>query len=156
MTWTIIAVLIIVGFIFLLLEILVLPGTNVAGIIGFVLLIVGVWQAYATFGGKAGTITLIATVVVSAIILYYSLQAKTWRRVSLKSEISSKVNVVDEKKVKPGDRGKTISRLAPMGKAYINGVYVEVSSDGEFIDQNTEIEILKIDHNKIVVKPLNT
>jgi membrane-bound ClpP family serine protease len=155
MTWTIIAVLIIVGFVFLLLEILVLPGTNVAGIIGFVLLVVGVWQAYATFGGKAGTITLIATVIVSAILLYYSLQARTWRRVSLKSEISSKVNVVDNKKVKPGDTGKTISRLAPMGKAYVNGVYVEVSSDGEFIDQNTEIEIIKIDHNKIVVKPLN-
>ena len=155
MTWTIIAILIIVGFIFLLLEILVLPGTNVAGIIGFVLLIVGVWQAYAFFGGRAGTLTLIATVIVSAIILYYSLQAKTWRRVSLKSEINSKVNIVDKKKVKPGDTGKTISRLAPMGKAYVNGVYVEVSSDGEFIDQNMDIEIIKIDHNKIIVKPLN-
>ncbi len=155
MTWTIIAVLIIVGFIFLLLEILVLPGTNVAGVIGFILLVVGVWQAYAVYGGKSGTITLIATVVVSAIILYYSLQAKTWRRVSLKSEINGKVNIVDKNKVKPGDKGKTVSRLAPMGKAYINGVYVEVSSEGEFIDQNTEIEIIKIDHKKIIVKPLN-
>jgi len=154
MTWTIIAVLIIVGFIFLLFEILVLPGTNVAGIIGFVLLIIGVWQAYAVYGGKAGTITLIATVVVSAIVLYYSLQAKTWKRVSLKSEIKSKVNIVDADKVKPGDTGKTISRLVPMGKAYVNGVYVEVSSEGDFIDPNTEIEIMKINHNKIIVKPI--
>jgi membrane-bound ClpP family serine protease len=41
-----------------------------------------------------------------------------------------------------------------MGKAYVNGVYIEVSSDGEFIDQGTEIEIIKINHNKILVKRL--
>jgi membrane-bound ClpP family serine protease len=151
MTWTIIAVLIIVGFLFLLLEILVLPGTNIAGVLGFILIAIGVWQSFVVFGNLAGGITLAATVVLSIIALYYSLKSKTWQRAALNKEINSKVNLVDLEKIKVGDKGKTISRLAPMGKARINGEYYEVKTQGEFIDENVNIEIIKIDINKITV-----
>lgn len=150
MTWTIIAVLILVGFLFLLLEILVLPGTNIAGVLGFILVAIGVWQSFA-YGNLAGGITLAATVVLSIIALYYSLKSKTWQRAALNKEIKSKVNVIDLEKIKVGDKGKSISRLAPMGKARINGEYYEVRTDGEFIDENVTVEITKIDHNKITV-----
>ena len=152
MTWTIIAVLIAVGFLFLLLEILVLPGTNIAGVVGFVLLAIGIWQAYAVYGGMAGTITLLLTLLFSAVVLYYALKSKTWKRAALDKSIDSRVNVIDLEKVKSGDRGKTISRLAPMGKAEFNGEYYEVNAMGQFIDPGTEIEIVKIEYNKITVK----
>ena len=155
MSWTIIAVLIIVGFLFLLLEILVLPGTSIAGIIGFILIAIGVWQAYTSFGSVAGTITLAGTIVFSAIGLFWALKSKTWTRASLKSAIGSRVNIVEEGRVKPGDTGKTISRLAPMGKAFINDAYYEVRSNGEMIDQGCEIEVIKVNINKITVKLKN-
>lgn len=152
MTWTIIAVLIIVGFLFLLLEILVLPGTNIAGILGFALIGIGVWQAYAVYGGVAGTITLGATLLLSFIALYYSLKSKTWKKAALNKEIDSKVNVINVDKIKVGDTGKAISRINPMGKALVNGEYFEVKSQGEFIDEGSEIEVTKIEYNKISVK----
>ncbi|MCD4697285.1 MAG: hypothetical protein K8S16_13695 [Bacteroidales bacterium] len=151
MTWTIIAVLIIIGFLFLLLEILVLPGTNVAGIIGFVLIAIGIWQAYY-YGTLAGSLTLGGSVILSVIFLYVALKSGTWKKASLKKSINSKVNLVDIKRIKTGDTGKTISRLAPMGKAYLNGEYYEVRSNGELIDEGKEVEIIKIDNNKITVK----
>ncbi|MBC8488159.1 MAG: NfeD family protein [Bacteroidetes bacterium] len=156
MDWTIIAVLIIVGFLFLLLEILVLPGTNIAGILGFVMIGLGVWQAYAMHGAISGTITLGATVILSLFALYFALKSKTWKKATLKKEINSRVNVIDEQRIKVGDTGIAISRINPMGKAMINGEYYEVKSTGEFIDDNTELEIIKIDHNKITVKPKKT
>lgn len=155
MTWTIIAVLIAVGFLFLLLEILVLPGTNIAGVLGFVLLGIGIWQAYAVYGGFAGTIALILVVIFSIIALYFALKSQTWKRAALNKNIEGKVNVIDGEKIKPGDKGKAISRLVPMGKAIINGEYYEVKTDGEFIDQETEIEVVKIEYNKIFVKKIN-
>ncbi len=153
MTWTIIAILIVIGFLFLLLEILVLPGTNVAGFIGFALVAVGVWQAYATHGNLAGSLTLGGSVIFSGVALYYSLKSGTWKRAALKKSIDSKVNVIDETKIKIGDSGKTVSRLAPMGKAIINSIYFEVKTQGEFIDEGTNIEVINIDFNKITVKP---
>jgi membrane-bound ClpP family serine protease len=155
MTWTIIAVLIGVGFLFLLLEILVLPGTNIAGVLGFVLLGVGIWQAYAVYGGFAGSIALAATVIFSIIALYFALKSKTWKKAALNKNIEGKVNIVDVEKIKPGDKGKAISRLVPMGKAIINGEYYEVKTNGEFIDQETEIEVVKIEYNKVFVKKIS-
>jgi membrane-bound ClpP family serine protease len=73
----------------------------------------------------------------------------------LNSKIDGKVEAVDEDKIKVGDIGKAIGRLAPMGKAKISGVVVEVQSTGSFIDHNTEIKVLKIHTNKIIVEPLN-
>jgi membrane-bound ClpP family serine protease len=154
MTWTIIAVLVAVGFLFLLLEILVLPGTNIAGVVGFVLLAIGIWQAYAVYGGMAGTITLLATLFLSAATLYYALKSKTWSKAALNKNIDSRVNVIDHTKINQGDKGTTVSRLAPMGKAEFYGEYYEVNALGQFIDPGTEIEIVKIEHNKITVKKL--
>jgi len=152
MSWTIIAVLIVVGFLFLLLEILVLPGTNVAGFIGFILIAIGVWQAYANYGSIAGSLTLAGSVIFSAVGLYYSLKSGTWKRASLNEKISSKVNTIDEEKIKVGDVGTAISRLAPMGKAFIGGEYYEVKTLGDFVDEGTEIEVINIEYNKITVK----
>ena len=153
MSWTIIAVLILVGFLFLLLEILVLPGTNVAGFIGFALIAIGVWQAYAGHGALAGSLTLAGSVVFSVVALYLALKSGTWKRASLKSNIDGRVNLVDAEKIKVGDTGRAIPRLAPMGKAMINNEYYEVKTLGEYLDPGTEIEVIGIEFNKITVKP---
>jgi membrane-bound ClpP family serine protease len=152
MHWILIATFIIIGLIFLALEILVIPGVGIAGIIGFILIAVGVWQTYSGHGMVAGHLVLAGTFVLTVLTLVLSLRGKTWRRLALSTSIDSKVNLIDEENVKPGDEGKTVSRLAPMGKALINGEFYEVSTNGDFIDQQTDIVVLKIDHNKIIVK----
>ena len=152
MNWILIATFIIIGLIFLALEILVIPGVGIAGIIGFILIIVGVWQTYAGHGMMAGHLVLAGTFVLTISTLVLSLRGKTWRKLALSTAIDSKVNVIDEENLKPGDTGRTVSRLAPMGKALINGEFYEVSTNGDFIDQQTEVVVLKIDHNKIIVK----
>ncbi len=152
MHWILIATFIIIGLIFLALEILVIPGVGVAGIIGFILIIVGIWQTYTGHGMLAGHLVLAGTFILTVTTLVLSLRSKTWRKLALSTSIDSKVNLVDENNLKPGDSGKTVSRLAPMGKALINGEYYEVSTNGDFIDQQIEVVVMKIDHNKIIVK----
>jgi len=90
--------------------------------------------------------------LLSAITVYLALKSKTWNRIMLRTEISGKVNEIDAEKVNPGDCGKTVSRLCPGGKALINDEYFEVHTNGEFIDQETEIEITHLADNKIFVK----
>lgn len=153
MFWLVVVTLILIGLAFLLLEILVIPGTGVAGIVGFILIGIGVWQAYSYYGAMTGHWVLAGTFVGTIAVLVYSLRAKTWRRIMLKSEIESKVNLVDEDKLKPGDAGKSISRLVPMGKAMFNNEFYEVRSMGEFLDPDVDIIIEKIEDHKIYVKP---
>lgn len=152
MFWLIICVLILIGLAFLVLEILVIPGTGIAGIIGFALMGVGVWQAFLVYGTPAGYYALAGAFALTILTLYFSLRSKTWKRISLKKEIDGRVNVIDAMKIKVGDEGRTTSRLAPSGKAFFGGDFYEVRTTGAYIDQDTEIVVEKIDWNKIYVK----
>ncbi|MCD4773165.1 MAG: hypothetical protein K8R41_07285 [Bacteroidales bacterium] len=152
MTWTVIAVLILIGLIFIILEILVIPGVAVFGILGFIIILVGVWQSYVTYGATAGHIVLGSSLLLSVLALVFSLRSKTWKRMMLNSKIDGKTNIIDEHKIKAGDTGKTTSRLSPAGKAFINGDFYEVHTQSEFIDPGIEIIITKIVFNKIYVK----
>jgi membrane-bound ClpP family serine protease len=152
MHWLLIATFIVIGLLFLVLEILVIPGAGFAGIVGFILISIGIWQSYAVFGATAGHLVLGGTFLLTVITLVLSLRGRTWRKLMLSTEIDGKVNMIDAEKIRVGDAGKTISRLAPMGKALINGEFYEVRTDGTFIDQHTEIVVDKIEFNKIYVK----
>jgi membrane-bound ClpP family serine protease len=69
----------------------------------------------------------------------------------LKTEIDSKVNVPDLT-ITVGMEGKTVSRLAPAGKAIFEGISEEVFSQNDFIDENQRVIITKIEGSKIIVK----
>lgn len=152
MSLTLVAVLVIVGLLFIILEILVIPGQGIFGILGLIILAVGIWQTYDSIGTTEGHIVLASSFVLSVASIVISLRSNTWNRFMLKSEVTSKVNVIDEKAFHVGDEGKTVSRLAPAGKALFKSEYMEVHTHGDFIDPNTDIEIISIDHNKIFVK----
>lgn len=149
---TLIIVLIVIGLILLVAEFLVIPGITIAGIAGFVLIIFGVYLGYSQFGSSTGHIILLSTAVASIATVALSLRAKTWRWATLNTSIDSKATEEYEQLVKPGDEGITVSRLAPMGKAVINDNIVEVTALGELIDQQSTIEVVKVEGNKIIVK----
>jgi len=92
---------------------------------------------------------IILVVLVAGTIFFF--RYKTWKPLMLKTEIDSKVNVLD-KNIMVGMEGRTISRLAPAGKAIFEGITEEVFSKNDFIDENQQIIITKIEGNKIIVK----
>lgn len=153
MNWLAIILFLVIGAALMALELVALPG-GIAGIAGAAMMVIGIWQAYASYGVLAGNMTLLATIVVMTILIVIFLRRKTWKKAGLSAEISSKVNVVDENKIPVGAKGTTISRLAPAGKAMVNGQITEVHTLGEFVDENREIEVVAIEGYYITVKEI--
>lgn len=153
---TLLISLVVLGLLFLLLEILVIPGTTVAGIIGSVIIVIAIWQAYEQFGSQTGIVFLGSTILVSVVALYFALKGKTWRKLMLNSEVEGKVEHFEKYEPQVGDEGITISRLSPMGKARFNDDYYEVKSYSGYVDPNTPVVISKVESNKLIVKPKNT
>ena len=117
---TLIIILIALGLLLMLVELLLLPGINVAGIVGLAFCAGGVIVGFQQ--GTTQGITALAVVVIgSVVMLIYALRASTWRRVALNEQIDSQAGPNVGQTVKVGDNGITISRLAPMGKANIGG-----------------------------------
>lgn len=154
--WAVIAILILVGLILLALEIMVIPGVGIAGILGFLLMAEGVWLAYSKEGTAAGNITLIITVLVSAISMVVMLRSKTWKNAQLKTFVSGKVRTLDDMNLKVGMCGETTSRCAPMGKAVFGDNHVEVDAGTVYLKTGTPVEIIRIKGNKIFIKYITT
>jgi len=152
MSVTLIIILIVAGLALMVVEVVVLPGITVAGIGGVILIGSGVYLTFKWFGNTAGTFALIGTGVLFIIFLIYALREKTWDRLSLHSEIDSKVNVVDTNDIKAGDKGMTVSRLAPIGKILIHGKIMEGKSEFGLIDENREIEVVHVNESTIIVQ----
>lgn len=154
--WTVIIILILVGLLMMILEIIVIPGSGVAGIIGMALMVAGIWISYTKIGTTAGHITLVSTIAINIIGLILTLRSKTWKNAMLNTVVKGKVNEIDTDVLKVGEVGVTISRCAPMGKAKFNNVYYEVTTQSDFVDENQDVEIIRISGNKIYIKKINT
>jgi membrane-bound ClpP family serine protease len=152
MSLTLIIILIIAGLLFLLLEVMVIPGTTVVGVAGFALIAFSVWESYHTFGTPIGHFVLLGTIFFTILTIYLSLKSKTWNKIMLKTEVDGRVNEIDTNNIKVGDSGVSVSRLAPSGKALFNNEYYEVHTNGEFIDQETNILVTHFLDNKLFVK----
>jgi membrane-bound ClpP family serine protease len=149
--------LIFLGLLLFIIEFVLIPGVTIAGIGGAVCLITGIVFAFISFGTATGLIVLGATLAVMIVTTYFMLKAETWKKFMLKTSLDSKVDTVGagEGKVKPGDRGVTVTRLVPGGKVLVNGEYFEAKSVDILIDPKQEIEVIRIDDNKLIVKPIN-
>ena len=151
----IIAGLLIIGVILFLVEIFLIPGISVAGIGGIVAIIAAIVYAYVKIGLWAGHFTLVAAVLMILLALFITFRTNAIDNVSLKTEIDSKVNAIQELNVSPGDRGITISRLAPMGKVEVNGNILEAKSEDGLIEEEQQVEVVKVLSNNIIVKLKN-
>ncbi|MCD6201550.1 MAG: NfeD family protein [Bacteroidales bacterium] len=157
MSIPVIILLIILGIFLFLVEFLLIPGITVAGIGGAILLIGSIIMGYKYHGTTTGNYILLGTLLLFVLTLVFVLKGKTWQRLSLKTVVDGKVNVIEENagEIVPGDEGVTISRINPMGKVKVKEKVYEAKSQGGYIDQHTKVIIIKVMPNHIIVKPKN-
>jgi membrane-bound ClpP family serine protease len=155
MTLFAIIFLIILGLVLLLIEFAVIPGVTIAGIGGFLMRAASVYIAFTEYGTVAGFITLAVVLIAAPWMIYYFFKSKSGKKMILESKIEGKIDGINLEKIKIGDVGKAIGRLAPSGKVKINDEVVDAQSTGSLIDQQTEIKVVKVLSNKIIVEPVN-
>lgn len=145
--------LIIIGLLLLFAEILLIPGVGIAGILGLVSLGGSCFYAFNQLGSTVGAIVTAINVALVVGLSIYVLRAKTWKRLSLDTNIDSKA--VADTGLAVGDRGVTVSRLAPMGSARFDTELIEVKALEGFVDPEVEVEIVLMEDGKIYVKPVS-
>lgn len=155
MTFLIILFLIILGIILLLIEFTILPGITVAGVGGFLLFAYSIYLAFTSYGNLVGFLTLAFVLIASPILVLLLFKGKSGKKMVLNAVVSGVANEINQEKVKVGDVGVTIGRLAPMGKIKVNEEVVEVRSTGAFLDPGEKVRIIHIEKSLITVEPLN-
>jgi len=147
--------LILVGLVLMFAEILIIPGVGVAGILGLLSLGGSCIYAFYEFGNTVGAIVTGVNVLLLVALAVWILRAKTWKRMSLETNIDSKAVSDNSSVLAVGDRGRTLTRIAPMGSARFGDFVVEVKAVEGMLDPNVDVEVVLIEDNKIYVKPLS-
>lgn len=150
-----IIILIVLGILLFVIEFLLVPGITVAGVGGLVLTVLGVYKAFNDYGTTAGAWFLIGTILLSILVIAFSLRARTWRKLMLKTNIESTVDTdITDDQIKVGDNGEAITRLAPMGKIKVNNIVREAKSMDGYVDEHSPVMVVSINGSSITVKQI--
>lgn len=145
--------LILVGLILILAEILLVPGVGVTGILGLASLGGACYFAFARIGCTAGYVVTAVVVLLVVVTMIYVLRAKTWKKLTLDTDIDSRAISADSR-ISVGDKGLTMTRLAPMGSVRFGNDIVEAKALKGMLDPDLEVEVIMIEDGKIYVRPV--
>ena len=147
--------LVLLGILMMLIEFLITPGMGFAGIVGLASFVGACVYAFIVEGTQTGTIVTAVVAVIVVILFIWMLRGKSWKKLEQKEQIDVKTNT-DVEKVAVGDKGITLSRLVPIGKVKFEKVTCEVhNADGTFVDPGVEVEVIAVEDNEVIVKPIN-
>jgi membrane-bound serine protease (ClpP class) len=152
------------GVVLLALEIFVIPGFGIAGVLGIVALLGGLSLSLVGAGASWDFIlkamgqvvfSLLAALIASLVMLRFLPRLPWGRRLILETGLPAGEGYASAPETDQrwlGKSGRAVSPLRPAGIAEIEGERVDVVSDGEFIDSGTPIAVTRIDGNRIVVR----
>ena len=148
-----------IGFILLFIEIFLLPGFGPIGILGAALMTVGV----AIVGYKEGVrmaviyagIGIGASLPLCAVGFWLIPKTKLGSSFILGARESSQAGFKsspEELETFTGKTGVALTPLRPAGTIEIDGVRLDVVTQGEFIEKGKEVEVVKIEGSRIIVR----
>ena len=146
--------MLIVGFVLVVVE-MYIPGFGVPGVLGVLLLGGGVWALDPT--PFQALMIIVMIVLLLCIALSVCIHSASKGRLSKSKLVLHETATPQENSENPltyyvGMQGKAITVLRPAGMALVNGVKLNVVSDGEFIDADDEIVVIGVDGNRICVR----
>ncbi len=149
-----IAILILFGLLFMVVEVLLLPGVSIGGLLAMVCYGSAIYIAYRDHGFWAAVLTLVVILLIASISLILSLRSRTWQRFSLKQKLEEAQADAPQTQLHKGQIATTLSRLAPMGKIEIEGRLYEAKSASTYIDPQEQVEIVGFENMSVIVKPV--
>jgi membrane-bound serine protease (ClpP class) len=143
--------LVILGVVLVVAE-LFLPG-GIVGTIGVILLVASIVVAYRSFDRGTAHVVLAFAVLAFAAGIWWWLRvfphSRFADRIVIRSIVSSPDHGLDHL---VGKRGTASSPLRPAGTAEIDGEWFDVVADGAFVTSGSEIEVLRVQGNRVVVR----
>ncbi|MHC4322960.1 MAG: NfeD family protein [Planctomycetota bacterium] len=173
--------LFVVGILLLLVEIFVLPGFGVAGMLGITCVLVGLfgmliknppnklpwpdspenWNLFIE--GLTGlSFGFLGFAVLAWILTKYLPKLQFLSGLILVPAVAKQGTEMEISMTAPperqtiginvGDIGEVVSKLRPTGKARFGDAIVDVVAEAEFLDKGVQVEIIEIHGNRVVVK----
>jgi membrane-bound serine protease (ClpP class) len=156
--------LVLAGIALVIVELFIIPGFGIAGIVGIAALLAGLVLSLTSSGDTAQFVvkaasrvvfSLLVAIGMALVVLRFLPHLPITRRLVLETglDADSGYGSAPESDMRwLGKRGVAQSQLRPAGIARIEGERVDVVSDGELIEAGEPVEVMRVDGNRIVVR----
>ncbi len=151
--WLLVLALIALGFILLLIELLIIPGFGLVGVLGLGAIGYGIYVATIRLSPIAGIVVSIASLAIVIGMVRFFPKTSIWKRLRLERTAGRKEGF-RMKDLEPylAKTGVTITPLRPSGVAKIENKRIDVVTEGIFLPKDTKIKVISVKGNRVVVR----
>lgn len=134
------------------------PGMGIFGLGGILCILA---SFFLTLGGNLTALNLMAVSLVIAVVIFLLIlkklpSSRLWARLVLKDAETTKAGYVSSNDYNSylGRGGIALTLLRPAGVVDIDGVHLDVVSEGQYIPAGTKVRVVSVSGNRIVVRPV--
>ena len=146
--------LLVLGFVLILLEVFVIPGMNIFGLIGFGTVCLGIWFAWVRLGPVPAVVIGVLGLGGTAALVWMLVRNHAWQRL-VRVERTDRASGYDSSTGEWNDLygavGTALTALRPAGRARFGERIVDVVTDGGFVAGGAAVEVLEVHGNRVVV-----
>ena len=144
--------IILAGLALIAIEVYLIPGFNVVGVIGFLIILFGVGYSYNETGMIGGTAFLLGSMFLTGGMFMWMWKSGAWDRFVLATNLKSDERVVARESADRakhlGQVGTAITPLRPTGIVEIDSHRIEVMTEGEYIAAGSVVTIVAMDRRR--------
>ncbi len=132
-----------------------LPSGGILSILAFGLFGYSLFLVFTEISTSAGLVFLAADIVTVPFLVVFCLKMLAKSPAALKRELSRDLGVSSQSvgmEKLAGLEGEALTDLRPAGMARLNGARTDVVTRGEYIEKGTQVVVLKVTGNQVVVK----
>jgi membrane-bound serine protease (ClpP class) len=155
MPWLYALGLLILGFFLIILDVFITPGLDLLGIVGLVAVLAGVVYAYVELGMAAAALVALVGVAGTALLVRLVVRRRLWKGLVLDSATARDEGYhasPDGLQELVGQVGVALTPLRPSGRARIGERLVDVVTKGDYIDPDSQVQVLEVQGGRVVVQ----
>jgi len=146
--------LILIGLALIVAEVYLIPGMNIAGIVGVGLVLFGLGYAFTASGWVAGLSVLVGTLAAGGLLFLLLWRSGAWRQfvlaTSLKDTAADRPGAYRARYL--GKEGVAVTPLRPVGIVEVEGERIEAATEGQYIAAGSRVRVVAMDRRRYFVR----
>jgi membrane-bound serine protease (ClpP class) len=146
-------VCLLIGLALIAAEVYLVPGLNVVGVLGLIVIVFGIGYSFDAHGVEGGLWAVGISASLVGATFYALYQSGAWEQFLAQTGTSSRPS--DDGAARSrylGQTGRAVTPLRPTGVAEIGGERVEVVTEGGFIASGSQVRIVAMDRRRFFVR----
>ena len=148
--------LVLAGLGLILIEVYLVPGFNVVGVLGVLVIAFGVGYAYSEMGLTGGVLLTVGALGMLVLMFMWLWRSGAWDRFILATSLRKDDTLIaresEDRARFLGQIGRAITPLRPTGIVEIDGRRIEVMTEGEFIAAGSEVQVVAVNRRRYFVR----